>query len=151
MKKIIAKYKNNIFFWYFSFFSILSIIFLIVTFWNYSLILGWVSSLVVVFWGWLTKIKLKVKVIKSLQGQQKQKLTTFFLSFVYFTFVNLGYGFFFFLVLLINKQFKHTTNVDIVLQPINFITFVLGSLSFTIILIIWGWKNIDRRWDGFSF
>lgn len=151
MKKIISKYKNNIFFWYLSFFSILSIVFLITAFWNYSLILGWVSSLVVVFWAWLTKIKLKIKVIKSFQNQQYRKFTTFFISFTYSTFVSLGYGFFFFLVIFINKQYEHVSNVDVILKPINFITFILGSLSFTIILIIWGWKNIDRRWDGFSF
>lgn len=121
---------------YLKIFFAISIILSFVAIWNYSLIFGWLFSLISV----LTSVFSKYLFLNKITNNAKRKIkTTVFIAFFAYMFFVLLQASIFTTIFFINKTF--TTNdsqqiYSIFFHPINIISFIFGYTIFPISAII---------------
>ncbi|VEU61186.1 Uncharacterised protein [Mesomycoplasma dispar] len=121
---------------YLKIFFAISIILSFVAIWNYSLIFGWLFSLISV----LTSVFSKYLFLNKITNNAKRKIkTTVFIAFFAYMFFVLLQASIFTIIFFINKTF--TTNdsqqiYSIFFHPINIISFIFGYTIFPISAII---------------
>ncbi|ATP59393.1 hypothetical protein CSW10_00185 [Mesomycoplasma dispar] len=122
---------------YLKIFFAISIILSFVAIWNYSLIFGWLFSLISV----LTSVFSKYLFLNKITNNAKRKIkTTVFIAFFAYMFFVLLQASIFTTIFFINKTF--TTNdsqqiYSIFFHPINIISFIFGYTIFPISAIIY--------------
>ncbi|MBN3534535.1 hypothetical protein [Mycoplasma procyoni] len=124
-------------------------IFLILTIWNYSLILGWLFSLVSVSYAFFTKVMFAAVVTKNVKPDmtrisRKKKVANMLIIFLYI-FALLFQGLLIAAMVFINKSWNGAVSF---LWPVNLISYIVGvSLILPAVLINWLINYIKEKKD----
>lgn len=128
------------FYLYLKIFIVIALIFSFIAIWDYSLIFGWLFSLLGVVWSAVLKYVILIRFIKNIVKYDIKFSWSKFLAYIFLSlFVFLGHSLIFVGIIFINHNFKNSSldeNHSIFLYPINIFSLLFGYIIFPISVII---------------